>query len=61
MLAWRGLEIYGYEDIKQRIIYKWLFTVLISFVNFNGVVPEKFDVVHVTHRFHVEVIISLKN
>ncbi|KAJ3079765.1 alpha,alpha-trehalase nth1 [Quaeritorhiza haematococci] len=54
MLAWRGLCNYGYVAESRRIAYRWLYTITKSFVDFNGVVPEKFDVVNMTHKVNVE-------
>jgi alpha,alpha-trehalase len=44
MLAWVGLQRYGFEEEAQRLCYKWLFMVTKAFVDFNGVVVEKYDV-----------------
>ena len=54
ILAWEGLAMYGYDDIVHRLAYKWLYTITKAFVDYNGVVPEKFDVVKVTHEVDVE-------
>ncbi|KAJ2859337.1 alpha,alpha-trehalase nth1 [Coemansia aciculifera] len=54
MLAWCGLYAYGYASVARRLAYRWLYTITRAFVDFNGVVPEKFDVVGMTHRFQVE-------
>jgi len=54
ILAWQGLRNYGYLDVAKRLSYRWLYTLTKSFVDFNGVVPEKFDVVSMTHRVNVE-------
>ncbi|ORX90105.1 neutral trehalase [Basidiobolus meristosporus CBS 931.73] len=54
MLAWVGLEKYGYVDVARRLAYRWLYTITKSFVDFNGVVPEKFDIVEMTHQVKVE-------
>ncbi|KAJ3120577.1 alpha,alpha-trehalase nth1 [Physocladia obscura] len=54
MIAWKSLQNYGFEKDAQRIAYRWLYLCLKSFVEFNGVVPEKFDVVAMTHRVDVE-------
>ncbi|KAJ2411768.1 alpha,alpha-trehalase nth1 [Coemansia sp. IMI 209128] len=54
MLAWCGLYAYGYATVARRLAYRWLYTITRAFVDFNGVVPEKFDVVGMTHRFQVE-------
>ncbi|KAJ3413025.1 alpha,alpha-trehalase nth1 [Chytridiales sp. JEL 0842] len=54
MLAWKGLVKFGYEELAGRLAYRWCYTVLKAFVDFNGVVPEKFDVVGLTHKVDVE-------
>ncbi|KAJ1898273.1 alpha,alpha-trehalase nth1, partial [Kickxella alabastrina] len=51
IIAWYGLYNYGFVDVARRFAYRWLFTITQAFVDFNGVVPEKFDVVNMTHRF----------
>ncbi len=54
VLAWVGLENYGYEDYAQRLIYRWLFMLVSCSVEFNGVIAEKLDCVESTHKVHVE-------
>ncbi|KAF7594604.1 alpha,alpha-trehalase nth1 [Aspergillus hancockii] len=44
MLAWRGLMNYGYQEEAQRLAYKWVHMMTKAFVEFNGVVVEKYDV-----------------
>lgn len=44
MLAWTGLYRYGFNDELERLAYKWLFMITKAFVDFNGVVVEKYDV-----------------
>jgi alpha,alpha-trehalase len=44
MLAWAGLDQYGYGEEAQRLAYKWLYMVTKAFVDFNGVVVEKYNV-----------------
>jgi len=44
MLAWTGLQRYGHNEIAERLAYKWLYMVTKAFVDFNGVVVEKYDV-----------------
>ncbi|KAL6705097.1 alpha,alpha-trehalase nth1 [Coniothyrium glycines] len=44
ILAWVGCERYGYHDVAQRLAYRWCFMVTKAFVDFNGVVVEKYDV-----------------
>jgi alpha,alpha-trehalase len=44
MLAWTGLQRYGYTDDAHRLAYKWLYMITKAFHDFNGVVVEKYDV-----------------
>jgi alpha,alpha-trehalase len=44
MLAWTGLLRYGYQEEAERLAYKWLYMITKAFVDFNGVVVEKYDV-----------------
>lgn len=44
MLAWTGLQRYGYTDICERLAYKWLYMITKAFFDYNGVVVEKYDV-----------------
>lgn len=44
MLAWTGLLRYSFNDEAERLAYKWLFMITKAFVDFNGVVVEKYDV-----------------
>lgn len=43
ILAWDGLKNYNRADIAQRLSYRWLFLMTLSFVDFNGIVVEKYD------------------
>lgn len=54
MMAWEGCSKYGMQDVAERFAYRWLYTITKSFVDFNGVVPEKFDVVNLSHKLDVE-------
>ncbi|KAI8336841.1 trehalase-domain-containing protein [Chlamydoabsidia padenii] len=54
IMAWRGFENYGKVDLARRLAYRWLYTITKSFVDFNGVVPEKYDVVSLSHQVQVE-------
>ncbi|KAF2762505.1 neutral trehalase short isoform [Pseudovirgaria hyperparasitica] len=44
ILAWVGLQRYGYEAEAQRLAYRWIYMICKAFVDFNGVVVEKYDV-----------------
>ncbi|KAG0296470.1 alpha,alpha-trehalase nth1 [Linnemannia gamsii] len=54
IISWIGFEKYGFMEEARRTCYRWLYTITKSFVDFNGVVPEKFDVVNMTHKVQVE-------
>lgn len=56
ILAWVGLQRYGYFAEAERLAYKWLFMMTKAFVDFNGVVVEKYDVTRTfdPHRVDVE-------
>ena len=54
ILTWVGLQRYGYEGTAQRLAYKWLFTISWNAAEYNGTVPEKFDVVRRSHRVFAE-------
>ena len=41
IMAWVGLERYGYLEDAQRLAYRFLYMMTTAFVDFNGVVPEK--------------------
>ena len=54
VLAWIGFINYQHEDIAQRLIYRWLFTITENAAFYNGTVPEKFDVVTRSHQVFAE-------
>ncbi|KAH8685804.1 neutral trehalase [Tricladium varicosporioides] len=56
MLAWTALDRYGYHEEKERLVYKWLFMMTKAFVDYNGVVVEKYDVTRTAdpHRVDAE-------
>jgi alpha,alpha-trehalase len=54
ILIWLGLERYGYDLIARRLIYKWLYSITINAAQYNGTVPEKFDVVLRSHQVFAE-------
>ncbi|MEW6193639.1 MAG: trehalase family glycosidase [Bacteroidota bacterium] len=54
ILIWEGLKNYGYHKIAERLAYKWLYLILKNAVNYNGTIPEKYDVVSCTHKVFAE-------
>lgn len=54
MLVWKGLESYGYRQDASRLAFGWLRMMTRNAMDFNGVVPEKFDVVRCSHEVKAE-------
>jgi alpha,alpha-trehalase len=54
MLAWQGLIDYGFDNVAQRLIYRWLYTITVNAANYNGTIPEKFNVVTRSHSVFAE-------
>ncbi len=54
MLIWKGLLNYGYQTEVQELIYRWLYMITKNAVDYNGTIPEKYDVVDATHKVFAE-------
>ena len=54
MLIWGGLKIQGHNKELQELVYRWLWMITINAVNYNGTIPEKYDVVACTHKVYAE-------
>lgn len=54
MLSWAGFSNYGYEEVAKRLSYRWLYTITKNAVDYNGTVPEKFDVLKRSHEVFAE-------
>ncbi|MBI4417447.1 MAG: trehalase, partial [Ignavibacteriales bacterium] len=54
MLAWEGLRTYGYREDAVRLAYRWLYTITVNAVHYNGTVTEKYDVVKRSHQVFAE-------
>ncbi|MFI2742042.1 trehalase family glycosidase [Zhouia sp. PK063] len=54
MLLWEGLRNYGYDKEAQELAYRWLWTITKNAVDYNGTIPEKYDVVNATHKVYAE-------
>ncbi|CAI6422620.1 AKR_HP2_G0009140.mRNA.1.CDS.1 [Saccharomyces cerevisiae] len=54
ILAWEGLRSYGYLTVTNRLAYRWLFMMTKAFVDYNGIVVEKYDVTRGTDPHRVE-------
>lgn len=54
MMIWRGLTTYGFIEERNKILYRWLFMITRNAVDYNGTIPEKYDVVAATHKVFAE-------
>ncbi|GGG18472.1 hypothetical protein GCM10011344_18880 [Dokdonia pacifica] len=54
MMIWRGLKNYNFEEALQELIYRWLWMITRNAVDYNGTIPEKYDVVACTHKVYAE-------
>lgn len=54
IMAWVGLERYGFQEECNRLAYRWIYMMTTAFVDYNGVVPEKWDAVKLSHLVDAE-------
>jgi alpha,alpha-trehalase len=54
MMVWQGLRNYGFDEDADRLTYKWLYMITKNAADYNGTIPEKFDVVERTHDCFAE-------
>lgn len=54
MLVWQGLRNFGMDPIADRLTYKWLYTITRNAVDYNGTIPEKYDVQKRSHQVFAE-------
>jgi alpha,alpha-trehalase len=54
MMIWKGLKKYGFDNELQELLYRWLFMITKNAVDYNGTIPEKYDVVSATHKVFAE-------
>lgn len=54
MLIWKGLINYGFEKEAHELAYRWLWMITRNAVDYNGTIPEKYDVVSCTHKVYAE-------
>ncbi|MEM7085055.1 MAG: alpha,alpha-trehalase [Bacteroidota bacterium] len=54
MMIWKGLQNYGFLTEMQELIYRWLYMITKNAVDYNGTIPEKYDVVSATHKVFAE-------
>lgn len=56
ILAWIGLANYNFNGAARRLVYRWLHMITRAFVDYNGVVVEKYSVLEgaVPHKVDAE-------
>ncbi len=54
MMIWQGLMRYGFTTETQELVYRWLWMITCNAVDYNGVIPEKYDVVSASHKVFAE-------
>lgn len=54
MLLWQGLRQNGFTKDADRLTYKWLYMITKNAMDFNGTIPEKYDVVKRSHEVFAE-------
>lgn len=54
MLAWQGFKNYGFDADASRLAYRWLYCIAKNAHDYNGVIPEKYNVVTGSHDVFVE-------
>ena len=54
IIIWQGLINYGYNEKAQELIYRWLWMITKNAADYNGTVPEKYDVVSASHKVFAE-------
>jgi alpha,alpha-trehalase len=54
MMIWKGLLHYGFTEEAYELIYRWLWMITKNAVNYNGTIPEKYNVVSATHKVFAE-------
>ena len=54
MLLWEGLINYSYLDKAQEMVYRWLWLITRNAVDYNGTIPEKFDLEISSHKVFAE-------
>ena len=54
MMLWKGLLQYNFNKEAHELIYRWLWMITKNAVDYNGTIPEKYDVVTATHKVFAE-------
>jgi alpha,alpha-trehalase len=54
ILLWEGLVKYKFFDKAQEMVYRWLWLITKNAVEYNGTIPEKFDLEISSHKVFAE-------
>lgn len=54
ILTWVGLKNYKFDEEAERLIYKWLYMITKNAIDYNGTIPEKFNVKTLSHKVFAE-------
>jgi alpha,alpha-trehalase len=54
ILAWQGYRNYGFDADAARLAYRWLYAIAKNAHDYDGVIPEKYNVVTGSHDVFVE-------
>ncbi|MFG4000932.1 trehalase family glycosidase [Flavobacterium aquidurense] len=54
MLLWEGLLNYNFHEEAQEMVYRWLWLITRNAVDYNGTIPEKFDLSISSHKILAE-------
>jgi alpha,alpha-trehalase len=54
ILAWQGYKNYGFDSDATRLAYRWLYAIAKNARDYDGVIPEKYNVVTGSHEVFVE-------
>lgn len=54
ILLWKGLLNYNFHDEVQEMVYRWLWLITRNAVDYNGTIPEKFDLSISSHKIFAE-------
>jgi alpha,alpha-trehalase len=54
MMLWKGLLNYDLKKEAYNIMFRWLWMITKNAVNYNGTIPEKYNVKTATHKVFVE-------
>ncbi|KLT69752.1 alpha,alpha-trehalase [Flavobacterium sp. ABG] len=54
ILLWKGLLNYNFQEETQEMVYRWLWLITRNAVDYNGTIPEKFDLSISSHKIFAE-------